>query len=88
MEYVTITQLRKVFDDELAKLSAGPSRDVTTPKFFANDNELRGCCMSTGTALRPFLRVDRDIEFGHIPRVLNLGHNDVIEVRVVERAKS
>ena len=72
--------------DELAKLSAEPN-NVTTPKFFANESGLRGSYFCTAITLRPYLHVGHDIEFDDIPRILKLGRNDMIEVRVVERAK-
>jgi len=73
--------------DELAKLSAEPPNNVTTPKFFANENVLRGSYFCGDLSLYPYLDIGRNIEFSDIPRVLKLGRNDVIEVRVVERAK-
>ena len=131
MEYVTITQLRKVFDDELAKLdtvnrcsatdswatgerftcrlarghegpcdfgatnedyqraklSAKPPSDPATPKLFVAENDLRGSYFCTAITLRPWLHVGHDVEFDDIPRLLKLRRNDIIEVRVVERAK-
>jgi hypothetical protein len=78
----------KELREELAKLSAEPPSDATTPKVFVNENGLRGSYFCTQFPFRPFLHIGHDIEFDDIPRILKLGRNDVIEVRVVERAKS
>jgi hypothetical protein len=74
-------------NDELAKLEAEPPSVVAKPKFFFNENELRGSYFCTDFPFRPHLHVGRDIEFDDIPRLLKLGLKDVIEVRVVERAE-
>ena len=79
--------MRRIIDDELAKLSAKPPSDPATPKLFVAENELRGSYFCTAITLRPWLHVGHDIEFDDIPRILKLGRNDVVEVRVVERAK-
>ena len=65
-----------------------PRNNAATPKFFANENDLRGSYFCTAITLRPYLHVGHDIEFDDIPRILKLGRNDVVEVRVVERANS
>lgn len=79
--------VQRTFDAEIAKLGTEPPSKATTPKFFANENELRGSYFCTAITLRPYLHVGHDIEFDDIPRILKLGRNDMIEVRVVERAK-
>jgi hypothetical protein len=71
--------------EELAKLSAEPPSDATTPKVFVNENGLRGSYFCTQFPFRPFLHIGHDIEFDDIPRILKLGRNDIIEVRVVHR---
>lgn len=82
----TIKDVQAIVDDELAKLSAEPN-NVTTPKFFANENELRGSYFCTPSTMCACLHIGHNIEFDDIPRILKLDRNDVIEVRVVERAK-
>jgi len=77
----------KELREKLANISAEPPSDATTPKFFANENEIRGTYFCTAITLRPYLHVGHDVEFDDIPRILKLGRNDVIEVRVVERAE-
>lgn len=79
--------IQEAFDEELAKLSTEPPSVVAKPKFFFNENELRGSYFCTDFPFRPHLHVGRDIEFDDIPRLLKLGLKDVIEVRVVERAE-
>ena len=79
--------VREAIDDELAKISAKPSSDPATPKLLATENELRGSYFCTEFPFRPYLHVGHDIEVDDIPRILKLGRNDIIEVRVVERAK-
>ena len=76
-----------IIDDEIAKLGAAPARNAATPKFFVAENELRGSYFCTAITLRPYLHIGHDIEFNDIPRRLKLRRNDIIEVRVVERAK-
>jgi len=76
-----------IIDDEIAKLGAAPASNAATPKLFVAENELRGSYFCTAITLRPWLHVGHDIEFDDIPRILKLGRNDVIEIRVVERAK-
>ena len=84
---VEVIRLRRIVDDEIATLEATPPSDATTPKFFATEHELRGSYFCTEFPFRPYLHVGRDIEFDDIPRLLKLGRNDVIEIRVVQRAK-
>jgi len=76
-----------IIDDEIAKLGAAPASNAATPKLFVAENALRGSYFCTEFLFRPFLHIGRYIEFDDIPRILKLGRNDVVEVRVVERAK-
>jgi hypothetical protein len=79
--------VQRTFDAEIAKLGTEPPSKATTPTFFVNENGLRGSYFCTQFPFRPFLHIGHDIEFDDIPRILKLGRNDIIEVRVVERAK-
>jgi hypothetical protein len=80
-----IKDAHAIIDNELATLSAEPPNDGAKPKFFVNENELRGSYFCTQFPFRPFLHVGHDIEFDDIPRILKLSRNDIIEVRVVHR---
>ncbi len=75
-------------DDKLARLEGAKSAPTNEfPTFVASKDVVRGSYFCTGFWFRPYLHVGRDIEFDDIPRLLNLGRNDVIEIRVVQRAK-
>ena len=83
-----LTDCAKELREELTKLEGAKSTPTNEPPtFVASKDVVRGSYFRTAISLRPYLHVGRDIEFDDIPRLLKLGRNDVIEIRVVQRAK-
>lgn len=87
-ESVHTAWLCEMIDDKIALLEGAKPAPTNEPSaFVASKDVIRGSYFCTEFPFRPYLHVGRDIEFDDIPRILKLGRNDVIEIRVVQRAK-
>lgn len=87
-ESVQTAWLCALIDDQIALLEGATSAPtIEFPTIVASKDVIRGSYFCTAISLRPFLHIGHDVGFDDIPRLLNLGRNDVIEIRVVQRAK-
>jgi hypothetical protein len=86
-EWIHRGETLAIIDDEIESLGA-----PAVSQFIANENEIRGAFFWEGTTnfMSPGLVVDpapRTMDFNYVPQQLKLERGDIIEIRVVERAK-